>query len=403
MEPRRRVVVTGLGAVSAAGRGAEAFWRAAVDGRSGLAPVTRFDVGDLGSPRVGEVPSQVFSSALEETEAGEPAAAFALAACSESLGHAGFPPSSVPRSGGVVLGTCLGGALSAFEWILSLEGGGEPHSPSRLASAGTFSAPARRVASRHGLEGPVVTLSTACASGTAAVGHAAECIRRREADLMLAGGVDALSRFVVAGFWLLRALASGENRPFDRRRDGLALGEGAGIIVLEGREHALRRGARILAEVLGFGSSGDANHMTGPSPTGDGVVRAADAALRDAGCRPDAVEFISAHGTGTRFNDRMETIAIKRVFGERAHRIPVDSVKPIVGHTLGAAGALEAIVCVGAIREGIVPPTLNYAEKDPECDLDYVPDEARRVEVRRALSLSSAFAGNNAALLLGAP
>ncbi len=403
MEPRRRVVVTGLGAVSAAGRGALAFWRAAVEARSGLGPVTRFDASDLGSPRVGEVPPRLFSSMLEETEAQEPAAAFAHAASADALADAGLPASSLPRSSGVVLGTCLGGALASFEWILSRGALEDRRPPSRLASTGSLSAPAQRVALAYGLEGPVLTLSTACASGTAAVGHAAECIRRGEADVILAGGVDVLSRFVVAGFRLLRALASVQVRPFDRRRDGLALGEGAGILVLEEREHALRRGGSILAEVLGFGSSGDANHMTGPSPTGDGVVRAAGAALRDAGSRPDAVDFISAHGTGTPYNDRMETIAIKRVFGERAYRIPVDSVKPIVGHTLGAAGALEAIVCIGAIREGIVPPTLNYAERDPECDLDYVPDEARSVEVRRALSLSSAFAGNNAALLLGAP
>jgi len=403
MAPRQRVVVTGVGAVSAAGLGATAFWRAAVRGRAGLAPATRFDLGEFGAPRIGEVPADVYSALMEATGAVEPAAAFALAAAEEALSHAGLDASSLPAASGAVLGTCLGGALAAFDAIRRLDETHDPLAVSTLVRAGALSAPAHALAQRFSLAGPVLAVSSACASGTAAIGLATQCIRRGEADLVLAGGVDALSRFVVAGFWLLRALASQEVRPFDRRRDGLALGEGAGVVVLEERERALRRGATPLAEVLGFGSSGDAHHMTGPSPEGDGVVRAAHAALRDAATGSDAVEFINAHGTGTPFNDRMESIAIKRVFGARARRIPVDSVKPIVGHTLGAAGALEAIVCVGAIREGIVPPTVNYAEPDPECDLDYVPGEARALQVRRALSLSSAFAGSNAALLLGAP
>jgi len=220
---------------------------------------------------------------------------------------------------------------------------------------------------------------------------------------MLAGGTDALSPFVLSGFGLLRALTTTQVRPFDRRRDGLALGEGAGVLVLEERARAEKRGAVILAEVLGGGSAADANHMTGPSPTGDGVARAMQAALADAGRPADSVDFISAHGTATPFNDRMETLAIKRVFGEHARRVPIDSIKPIVGHTLGAAGALEAILCVKAMQEGTVPPTINYDDPDPECDLDYVPNAARRLRVHCALSTSSAFAGNNAALLLGRP
>ncbi len=368
-----------------------------------LRPVTRFEARDLGAPRAGEILADTFTSVVEEarspTGATEPAAALALAAARESLDHAGIVLSSLPPSSGVVLGTCLGGAEATFEW---LRGQGQSSHPYRVSS-GPLSAPTDHLADAFGLGGPVVTLSTAGASGTAAVATAAECIRRGEADTMLAGGVDVLSRFVLAGFWLLRALASGEVRPFDRRRDGLALGEGAGILVLEEREQALRRGAAVLAQVQGSGSSGDAHHMTGPSPEGDGVVRAALAALRDGGCSPEKVDFVSAHGTGTRFNDRMETIALKRVFGEAAYRIPVDSIKPIVGHTLGAAGALEAILCVRAIGEAIVPPTIHYGEPDPECDLDYVPNEARRCRVRRALSCSSALAGNNAALLLEAP
>jgi 3-oxoacyl-[acyl-carrier-protein] synthase II len=389
---RRRVVVTGTGAVSAAGLGVEAFWRACVDGRSMLRPATRFDSSDYASPRVGEVPTAALAAAIERGGT-EPAAAFAVDAAAQAVEQARLTGSSWPETTGAVLGTCLGGADALFDRIRGVA--------DRTVSCGALGAPAARLAREHDLRGPLLTVSIACASGTAAIGLAADCIARGEADRMLAGGVDALSRFVVSGFWSLRALAAGETRPFDRRRDGLALGEGAGIVVLEDREIALARGAPVLAEVLGSGSSGDAHHMTAPSPTGDGVVRAIEAALCHAGLEPRAVDFVSAHGTGTTFNDRMETIALKRVFAEHARQLPVNSIKPIVGHTLGAAGALEAILCVRVLRDGIVPPTINYHERDPECDLDYVPGRARRHAVTCALSCSSAFGGSNATLLLG--
>lgn len=360
-----------------------------------LRPITRFDASAYGSHKAGEIRAETFAGRCREEE---PAAALAFEAAGQSLQEAGLA-GALPRSAGVVLGTCLGGAEAGFRWLAACDTASAEHLDLTCAS---LSAPAGRLAEAHGLSGPVLTLSTACASGTAAIALATDCIRRGEADLMLAGGVDVLSRFVVSGFWSLRALASGEVRPFDRRRDGLALGEGAGVVVLEERERALRREASLLAEVLGSGSSGDAHHMTGPSPSGDGVVRAIQAALRDARSGPETVEFISAHGTGTRFNDRMESIALKRVFGERAFRIPISSVKPIVGHTLGAAGALEAILCVKVLQEGILPPTINYGEADPECDLDYVPNVARYQAARCVMSCSSAFAGNNSALLLGA-
>lgn len=386
MSPRQRVVITGLGAVSAAGRGVEPFWRACVEGRSMLRQITRFDTSDYGTPAAGEIPQQDYENLMRANGRTEVAAACVLEAAAEALRQAGFHNAVPPRSGGVALGTCLGGAEAAC---------------GRLE--GSLFAPAVRLATRYGLAGPVVTVSVACASGTAAICLAADAIRRGESDVMLTGGVDVLSLFVVSGFWSLRALASGCVRPFDRRRDGLALGEGAAVVVLEGLAHAVKRGAFPLAEVLGGGTSGDANHMTGPSPAGDGVVRAIEAALRDARLDRGTVEFISAHGTGTPFNDRMETIAIKRVFGPLAPRIPVSSIKPIVGHTLGAAGALEAVLCVRLMQEGMLPPTINYGEPDPECDLDYIPNSVRRMSVRCALSCSSAFAGNNAALLLGAP
>ena len=379
MSQRRRVVVTGMGALTAAGAGVELFWTACVEGRSALRPVTRFDVADFGSVQAGEV-----GEPLPATE--ERASAFALLAAAESLAAAGLRRDDLPTASGVVLGTCLGGAIA------------QSHPP----APGGMAAPALRLAAAHGLSGPVTTLSAACTSGTAAIASAAACIRRGESDLMLAGGADALSRFVVSGFWLLRALSPTRVRPLDRRRDGLALGEGAGVIVLEERERARRRGAPMLAEILGGGTAGDAHHMTGPSPHGDGVLRAMSAALADARRSPVDIEFISAHGTGTRFNDRMETLAIKRLLGPRAPLVPIDSIKPIIGHTLGAAGALEAILCVKVLQSGIVPPTINCNEPDPECDLDYVSGGARHQAVRCALSTSSAFAGHNAALLLEA-
>lgn len=407
MTGRRRVVVTGLGAMTAAGEGVEAFWSACVEGRSALRPVTRFDASDWGDFPAGEI-----HAPLPPEE--ERTAALALAAAAEALRAAGLDATALPTSSGTVLGTCLGGALASFAWLEARQRGagsgamsaadrdGRATDAAPLPVPGGLGAPALRLASAHGLSGPVSTLSAACASGTAAIAHAAGCIAGGESDLMLAGGADALSPFVISGFWLLRALSPTLVRPFDRRRDGLALGEGAGIVVIEEMERARRRGAPILAEILGGGAGTDTHHMTRPAPNGDGVLRAMQAALADARRSRDDVEFFSAHGTGTTFNDRMETAAVKRLFGERAKQVPINSIKPIIGHTLGAAGALEAILCVKILREGVLPPTINLEEPDPDCDLDYVPGVARRLPIRCALSTSSAFAGHNAALLLGA-
>jgi 3-oxoacyl-[acyl-carrier-protein] synthase II len=393
----RQVVVTGMGAVTAAGHGVDRFWRACVEGTSALRRDPRFATGAGAAPPVG-VAGQTLPAGEER------ASALALRAAEEALRSAGFTDRTPPRGAGLVLGTCLGGAIAALEWLDACGAGAvRSPGPSPFPQPGGLAAPALHLAARHRLSGPVATVSTACSSGSVAIMSAADAIRRGESDVMLAGGVDALSSFVVSGFVLLRALAADAVRPFDRRRDGLALGEGAGIVVLEEAGAAERRGAPILARWLGGGTALDAHHMTGPSPGGDGVVRAVTAALAEARRAAESVDFISAHGTGTSFNDRMETVAFKRLFGARAARIPIDSVKPIVGHTLGAAGALEAILCVRVLSEGIVPPTINYGEPDPECDLDYVPNQARRVGARVVLSTSSGFAGHNAALLLGAP
>lgn len=395
MSPGRRVVVTGMGAITAAGVGVGSFWRACIEGRSALRLLTGPDFACFGDVPAGEVEAPL--------PAGEDrAAGLAFAAATEAIDAAGYSGSGLPPGSGIVLGTCLGGARDLFS---RLDRGrrSEDQDRSTAPPSAWLACPALRLASANRLTGPVATLSSACSSGAAAIAHATDCIRRGEADLMLAGGADALSAFVVSGFWILRALTSTSVRPFDRRRDGLALGEGAGFMVLEETSHAEARGVPVQAEILGSGSAGDAYHMTCPSPTGDGALRAMSAALLDSRRTPESVDFISAHGTGTLQNDRMETCAITRLFGDRAARIPVNSIKPIIGHTLGAAGALEAILCVKVLQEGVLPPTINSVEPDPGGELLDIPRLPRRHAVRCALSTSSAFAGHNVSLLLGLP
>jgi len=392
---RRRVVVTGMGAITSAGAGVEAFWRALVGGESQLRRASGL-TGSNSGLQVGDVREPI-------PESSDRTAGFALAAASEAVRRALLGKDDLKLKAGIALGTCLGCAEGMFAWIGQAAGvtTARQSSAAILPPSG-LGAPASMLASEYDLSGPVLTLSSACSSGTAAISAAFDCVRRGEADIMLAGGADALSHFVVSGFFVLGILTASSMRPFDRRRDGLALGEGAGMLVLEERDQAVARGAPIVAEILGSGSAQDAHRMTGPSPEGDGLARAIAAALRDAARGPGAVEFISAHGTATVQNDRSETIAIKRSFGA-ATRIPINSIKPITGHTLGAAGALEAIQCVQVIREGIVPPTVGCEEPDGDCDLDYVQGGARRTNVGCALSISSGFAGHNAALLVGRP
>jgi nodulation protein E len=376
------VVVTGYGVVSPLGRGVPAFWEALVAGRSAVAPITRFPADDL-TPRHA---AEVRDVAPDDPDR---AGAFALDAACQALADAGLEPSRVPRLG-VALGTTLGGMLLFERWTADAVSDGIGGVP--------YWAPATRLARTLGGEGPVATTQLACASGTQAVALAASWVRRGQAEVVLAGGADLLCRFVVAGFNALRATADAA-RPFDVARRGLVLGEGAAILVLESAAHAAARGARVRARLLGAGAAGDATHMTAPDRDGGGAARAIAAALRDAGVAPAAVGFVSAHGTGTAYNDAMEAAAIARVFGPGA--VPVDSIKGAVGHTLGAAGALEAVVCAEVLQRGIVPPTAGLATLDPACAaLDVVRGEPRAVEADVAVSTSSGFAGANAALVL---
>jgi 3-oxoacyl-[acyl-carrier-protein] synthase II len=366
-----------------------AFWEALVAGRSAVAPIAGFPAADLEPHTAAEVRDDLD---------GDPdrAGALALRAASEALADAGLAGTPRVRVG-VALGTTLGGMRIFEAWDAARAAGAAP--PDGLERV-PYWAPAGRLARAYGCRGPVATTQLACASGTHAVALAADWVAAGRADVVLAGGTDLLCRFVVAGFNALRATAPAA-RPFDRARRGLVLGEGAAVVVVESAAHAAARGARVRARVLGAGAAADAVHMTAPDRAGGGAARAIAGALADAGVAPAAVGFVSAHGTGTRYNDAMEAAAIARVFGPRG--VPVNSIKGAIGHTLGAAGAFEVVACIATLATGVIPPTAGLVEPDPECAvLDLVHGGARRTPVAVAVSSSSGFAGANAALVLGA-
>jgi 3-oxoacyl-[acyl-carrier-protein] synthase II len=377
-------LITGRGAICALGADVSAFWEGLVAGRAAIAPVTGFAADDLRPNHVAEVRAPAI---------GDPdrAGAFAVYAARQALDDAGLEPGRDTRLG-VALGTTLGGMALFEAWT-----GGAMAGLERVP----YYAPAVRVARTFGCRGPVATSQLACASSTHAIALAAEWVRTGQADVVLAGGADLLCRFVLAGFNCLRATAE-EARPFDVARRGLVLGEGAAIVVVESDEHAHRRGARTQARITGVGAAADATHMTAPDREGRGAARAMSAALAAAGRVPAAIDFVSAHGTGTVYNDAMEAVAIGAVFGPRA--VPVNSIKGAIGHTLGAAGALEVVMCVDVLHAGLIPPTAGHARPDPACaPLDVVSGSARRGAMRAVLSTSSGFAGANAALVLEAP
>ena len=369
---REPVSITGAGVVTPIGQDLDSFWAGLVTGVSGIGEIERFPVGDLRVTRGGEVKKLLRAPAAGSADPDWPegrASRFLVHAAREALETAGLrtdrPP---PARIGVVIGTALGG-IDAAEHAVRGEGG------LRRLAGSLYDGPTRDLARWLGATGPV-----------------------------LAGGVDVLCRFVQRGFNVLRSLTRDLVRPFDRRRSGLLLGEGAGVVVLERRRDAEARGHRaVLGRLLGHGSAADGVHVTAPDPDGRGLEVAIRLALREADLPPDAIEFVSAHGTGTTANDRVETEVLKRLLGPRARAVPVNSIKAHLGHTMGAAATLEAIMGLLAFRHGLVPPTLNYGAPDPECDLDYVPDAPRRLRPRVTLSTSLGFGGCNAALVLGAP
>ncbi len=405
----RRVAVTGLGAVTPLGNDAPSTWRAAVAGESGIDFIRSFDASGFPVRVAAEVKDFEVPDVISAKEARrlERNVLFGLAAGSEALADAGlngFDPSRV----GIVFGSAIGGFIGMMEQAdVMRERGPDRVSPFFLPSVLVDSG-SGQLAISFGIRGPNYAVVSACATGSHAIGEGAELIRRGDADAVLAGGTEAaMHPLILAGFCAMRGLAAEEeyppraSRPFDATRAGFVIGEGACILVLEELEAARARGATIYAEVLGYGASNDAYHMAAPDPDSVGVAEMMRAALRRAGVEPERVDYINAHGTSTPLGDAAETKAIKDVFGAHAYELAVSSTKSVTGHCFGAAGAIEAMMCVLAIHHGVIPPTMNYETPDPECDLDYVPNEAREARVDVALSNAMGLGGHNGCVLLG--
>ena len=405
---KRRVVITGVGAVTPVGNTADEFWAALLEGRSGIGPITRFDATGFPTRIAGELKGFDSLKYIDKKDDRkfDPFLKYAVACASMAVEDAALKTDSIdPTRFGVLVGSGIGGLetlLSNYE-VLRTKG------PDRVSP---FFIPmlivnmaSGVVSMRLGAKGPNSSVVTACATGNHAIGDATKIIERGDADVMIAGGSEAIIiPLTIAGFCQMKAMSTRNDdptrasRPFDAERDGFVCGEGGGLVVLESLEHARGRGARIYAEVVGYGMTGDAHHMTAPDPEGDGAARAMAAALHDAGLEPSAVGYINAHGTSTPYNDKFETIAIKRVFGEHARKLAVSSTKSMTGHLLGAAGGIEAIATAFALYHGMLPPTINYEKPDPDCDLDYIPNQARKQEVEVALSNAFGFGGTNATL-----
>jgi 3-oxoacyl-[acyl-carrier-protein] synthase II len=409
-DPSQRVVVTGMGAITPLGNTVAEYWAGLVAGRSGIVQCTRFRTDGYPCRIVGEVNDFDPRDTMDAKDARRMARAsqFAVASAREALADAGFTPETTPEDGGVLLGIGNGSFPDLEQMARTMfEKGGLKINPFSMPIILANMA-AAQVAMQCGLRGYSNTVITACAAGTQAIGEAAEVLRRGDAEMIVAGGTEApICEMSLASFSVLRALSTGFNdtperasRPFDMRRDGFVAAEAAGMLVLETLEHAQARGARIYAEILGYASTTDAYHLTSPDPEAKGAVKAMTRAMQRAGVTSDEVGYIHAHGTATAANDKTETLAIKRFFGEAAYSIPISSTKSMTGHALGAAGAIGAVATVCALRDGIIPPTINYEDPDPECDLDYVPNVSRRVPLKVAMSNSFGFGGQNSSLVM---
>ena len=408
MFKKQRVVITGLGSISPLGNNSRMLWDGFLKGKSGIAPTKTFDVSAFDSRIAGEVKdfdsTKYFSS--KELRRIDKFVRYAVVASIEAANDAALDVKKLdPTRMGVFIGSGIGSLHTIEEqYKVYLEKGPSKLSPFLIPMLIVNEA-SGYVSIALGLKGPNSCVATACASGSHAIGDAFKILQRGDADVMLTGGTEsAITPLGVGGFCALRALSRRNNdpcaasRPFERDRDGFVIAEGAGILVLESLEHALKRGAEIYAEVAGYGMSGDAYHITAPDPTADGAARAMAAALKDAGIKPENVSYVNAHGTSTLLNDRVETLAIKKLFGKSAKKMAVSSTKSMTGHLLGAAGGIEFIASTLAVKNDIVPPTINYEHPDPECDLDYVPNEARSLKVEVAISNSLGFGGHNATL-----
>lgn len=406
----QRVVVTGLGIVSPIGIGREVFWQNLVAGQNGIAQITRFDTTGFDAKIAGEVKDFDPSQFLDKKDARRMARFIQFAVAASKLAITDANLTIGPDNAndiGVTIGSGIGGLDVLEEAARTLHTKG----PDRLSP---FTVPfmiadmaAGYASIITGAKGPNSCVVTACASGTNSIGEAFKCIQRGAAKAMLAGGTEAcVTPLGIASFAAAKALSTRNDepqrasRPFDKERGGFVMGEGSGVVVLEALESALARGAKIYAEVVGYGMSGDANHITAPAPGGEGAVRAILAAIKDAGLKPEQVDYINAHGTSTELNDKYETMALKTSFGDHAKKLAVSSNKSMIGHLLGASGAVEFIATVLSVMNDIAPPTINYENPDPDCDLDYVPNKARKMTINTALSESFGFGGHNATLIV---
>jgi 3-oxoacyl-[acyl-carrier-protein] synthase II len=405
----RRVVVTGVGVVSPLGTGNGKNWDALTAGRSGIGLITRFDAADFPVRIAGEVKDFVAEEFIDKKEIKKMDLfiQYALGAAHFAMEDSGFQVTEENAERvGVLVGAGLGGLPSIERYHTALlEGGYKKISPFFIPMLIINLAPGH-ISMRYGAKGPNISSVSACATSTHSIGDAYQIIRRGDADVMIAGGTEStVTPLGIGGFAVMKALSDrnddpqGASRPFEKNRDGFVMGEGAGILILEEYEAARKRGAKIYAEVAGYGLTGDAYHLTAPAPGGEGAARCMRMALKNAGINPEQVDYINAHGTSTPMNDLYETMAVKTVFGDHVKKLMVSSTKSMTGHALGAAGGLEAVFTMMAMDKGVVPPTINYREPDPECDLDYVPNTARDAKVTCALSNNFGFGGTNATLL----
>lgn len=407
----RRVVITGLGIISPVGTGVKKFWSNLLEGQSGIGPITKFDASELPAQIAGEVKDFQVEDYIDKKEARrmDLFTQYAVACAKMAVEDSGIDLEQVDLDRvGVILGSGIGGIATMEEQHKVLMNKGINRVSPFMVPMMIVNMAAGQISIHLGAKGPNITVVSACASGTNAVGDAFKLIQRGDSDVVISGGTEAsVTPLSFAGFCSMRALSTRNDeptkasRPFDKERDGFVMGEGSAILILESLDHAQKRGAHIYAEVLGYGATADAHHITAPAPEGEGAARAMWAALNDARLKPEQIGYINAHGTSTELNDKFETLAIKQVFGAAASKVPVSSTKSMTGHLLGAAGALELAVSALAIKDSQIPPTINYDHPDPDCDLDYVPNVKREKEIKYALSNSLGFGGHNATVILG--
>lgn len=411
----RRVVVTGIGAISSVGNSVDAMWESLLAGKSGIGPVTKFDAADYRTRIAGEIKDLNVSNYMTEKEARrlDDFCLYAIAAGDEAMKDAGLGldlrDGSVadPNRVGVCVGSGIGGMRTMEEQCMKLLQQGPSKVSPFLIPMMIIDMASGSLSMRYGAKGPNHAVVSACSTASHSIGESYWMVKRGDADLMITGGAEAsVSRLGFAGFCSMKALSQRNDdptrasRPFDKDRDGFVMSEGAGILILEEYEHAKARGAKIYAEIVGYGATGDAYHITSPAPGGEGGARALTMALRNAGLNPEDVDYINAHGTSTSLNDKFETAAIKTAFGDHAYKLAMSSTKGCMGHSLGAAGGLETIVCLKTIQTGIIPPTINYTTPDPECDLDCTPNTPRERTVNVALNTNLGFGGHNGVIIV---